>query len=107
MELRAVEGGEEACLFLARLADMYANYLSKEGFKFELTKGAYTTMGGLKSAVISVNGSGAYRRLKYESGKHKAAGFAQGRGTKDIAVSVTPRPCRTPKTLSLRTRICA
>ncbi|HHT83975.1 MAG: PCRF domain-containing protein [Oligella ureolytica] len=101
LELRAVEGGEEACLFLARLADMYANYLSKEGFKFELTKGAYTTMGGLKSAVISVNGSGAYRRLKYESGKHKAAGFAQGARTKDIAVSVTATPMQDTQDIEL------
>ncbi len=71
IEIRAGTGGDEAALFGAVLMRMYERYAERRGFKYELIDVSETEMGGIKEAVLSLSGRGAYSRLKYESGVHR------------------------------------
>ncbi len=71
IEIRAGTGGDEAALFGAVLMRMYERYAERRGFRYELIDVSETEMGGVKEAVLSLSGRGAYSRLKYESGVHR------------------------------------
>jgi peptide chain release factor 1 len=71
MELRGGVGGEESALFAADLYRMYSMYAEKRGWKIELMNYSDTELGGVKEADFVVSGSGAWSRLKYESGVHR------------------------------------
>ncbi len=70
MELRAGTGGEEAALFTADLYRMYTMYADRCGWHVELAEMNRTELGGIKEAVFTVEGEGAWSRLKFESGAH-------------------------------------
>ncbi|MBP5730268.1 MAG: peptide chain release factor 1, partial [Clostridia bacterium] len=71
MEIRAGAGGEEAALFAAVLFRMYVHYAEGRGWSVETVDVSETELGGIKEIVFSVDGKGAYSRLKYESGVHR------------------------------------
>jgi len=71
MEIRAGAGGEEAALFAADLYRMYSMYAAARGWKCETLNSNETELGGFKEISFSVNGAGAYSRLKFESGVHR------------------------------------
>ncbi|MBC7327863.1 peptide chain release factor 1 [bacterium] len=71
IEIRAATGGEEAALFAADLVRMYLRYAERHGYKAEIIHANTTGLGGYKEAIITVEGKGAYSRLKYESGVHR------------------------------------
>ena len=71
LEIRAGTGGEEAALFAADLFRMYSKYAERKGWKIEVIDSNPTGLGGFKEIVASVQGRGAYSRLKYESGVHR------------------------------------
>ncbi|OQB23635.1 MAG: Peptide chain release factor 1 [Firmicutes bacterium ADurb.Bin182] len=71
IEIRAGTGGEEAALFASNLLRMYQRYAERHGYKAEIITLSETEMGGVKEAVMSLAGRGAYSRLKYESGVHR------------------------------------
>ncbi len=71
IEIRAGTGGEEASLFGADLLRMYQRYAERHGYKSELMYENYTEIGGVKEVVLSLQGRGAYSRMKYESGVHR------------------------------------
>ena len=71
VEIRGGVGGEESALFAADLYRMYAMYAEKRGFRVELLNYNDTELGGVKEADFIVSGSGAYSRLKFESGVHR------------------------------------
>ncbi|MCL6547693.1 MAG: peptide chain release factor 1 [Alicyclobacillus sp.] len=71
LEIRAAAGGEEAALFAAVLLRMYTRYAERHGWKAEVIDAHYTDMGGLKEVTLSIQGRGAYSRLKFESGTHR------------------------------------
>jgi peptide chain release factor 1 len=71
IEVRAGTGGEEAALFAADLYRMYTRYAERQGWKCELMSMNDTGIGGIKEVVFAVQGSGAYGRLKFESGVHR------------------------------------
>jgi peptide chain release factor 1 len=71
LEIRAGAGGEEAALFAADLARMYMRYAERRGWKTEVLDSNETGIGGFKELVISIQGEGAFSRLKYESGVHR------------------------------------
>ncbi len=71
IEIRAGTGGEEAALFGADLLRMYQRYAERHGFKYEFLSESLAEMGGLKEAILSVSGKGAYSRMKFESGVHR------------------------------------
>ena len=71
MEIRGGVGGEEAMLFAADLFRMYAMYAESRGWKLEVVSRSDTELGGIKEIVFTVDGEGAWSRLKYESGAHR------------------------------------
>ena len=71
MEIRAGAGGDEAGLFAGELYRMYQRYAEKSGWKVEEISTSEQGIGGVKEAVFQVNGSGAYSKLKHESGVHR------------------------------------
>ncbi len=71
MEIRAGAGGEEAALCAATIYRMYQGYAARRGFTLSTVDYNDTELGGYKEIVFEVKGSGAYSRLKFESGVHR------------------------------------
>lgn len=71
VEIRGAAGGDEAALFAADLYRMYTRYAERQGWKIELLEANTTGLGGFKEVVFSIQGKGAYSRLKFESGAHR------------------------------------
>jgi peptide chain release factor 1 len=71
LEIRAGTGGEEAALFASSLFRMYTKYAESKRWKVEIITMSATGLGGIKEVVASIEGKGAYSRLKYESGTHR------------------------------------
>lgn len=71
VEIRGGAGGEEAALFSAVLFRMYTRYAELKGWKVEIIDSNETEIGGMKEVVFSIEGKGAYSRLKFESGVHR------------------------------------
>ena len=95
VEIRGGAGGEEAALFAHSLLRMYTMYVQSRGWKLEMLNLNETELGGVKEAIFSVDGAGAYNRLKYESGVHRVQRVpeteTQGRiHTSTVTVAVMP-----------------
>jgi len=95
LEIRAGTGGDEAALFAAELFRMYSKYAERQGWRIELLSSSDTGVGGLKEVVATIEGRGAYSKLKYESGVHRVqrvpATEASGRiHTSTATVAVLP-----------------
>ena len=71
VEIRGGTGGDEAALFAADLMRMYSMYAETRGWKPEVLSSNPTELGGFKEVSFSVDGDGAYSKLKYESGVHR------------------------------------
>ena len=71
VEIRGGTGGDEAALFAADLMRMYSMYAEARRWKIELLSSNPTDIGGYKEVCFSVEGAGAYSRLKFESGVHR------------------------------------
>ena len=71
MEIRGGTGGEEAALFAADLMRMYSMYAETRRWKIDILNSNPTDIGGYKEVSFSVEGAGAYSRLKFESGVHR------------------------------------
>jgi len=71
LELRAGTGGDEAALFAGDLLRMYQRYAEEQGWRFELISASASDVGGYKEAIASINGTGVFARLKFESGVHR------------------------------------
>ncbi|MBO7711311.1 MAG: peptide chain release factor 1 [Lachnospiraceae bacterium] len=71
VEIRAGAGGDEAALFAAELYRMYIHYAEAHRWKTETMDAEEIGIGGLKFVSFMITGSGAYSRLKYESGVHR------------------------------------
>ncbi|KEO83365.1 peptide chain release factor 1 [Tumebacillus flagellatus] len=71
VELRGAAGGDEAALFATDLFKMYTAYAERQGWKTEVIDVSYTELGGYREMVFSINGKGAYSKLKWESGAHR------------------------------------
>ncbi|MDH4101354.1 MAG: peptide chain release factor 1 [Nitrospirota bacterium] len=95
LEIRAGTGGDEAGLFAADLFRMYSRYADSRRWRVEIMDSNESGVGGFKEIVASVEGKGAYSRLKYESGVHRVqrvpATEASGRiHTSAATVAVLP-----------------
>ena len=71
LEIRSGAGGEEAALFGTMLMRMYSRYAERRGWRVEMMDANMTELGGVKEAVFTIIGEGAYSRLRYESGVHR------------------------------------
>ena len=95
VEIRAGAGGEEAALFAASLYRMYSMYAESRRWTIDITNVNETELGGYKEISFMVEGSGAYSKLKYESGVHRVQRVpdteTQGRiHTSTVTVAVMP-----------------
>lgn len=71
VEIRAGVGGEEAALFAHSLHRMYSMYAEGRRWKTEVASLNMTELGGVKEISFTVEGDGAWSRLKFESGVHR------------------------------------
>lgn len=71
VEIRAAAGGEEAALFAGRLLRMYTRFAEKNRWKTEMIDASYTDIGGFRDVTLSIQGKGAFSKLKFESGTHR------------------------------------
>jgi peptide chain release factor 1 len=96
MEIRAGTGGNEAALFAADLFRMYTRYAQNQHWNTDIISMSESGIGGLKEIIFEVKGTGAYSRLKYESGVHRVQRVpvteASGRiHTSTATVAVLPK----------------
>jgi len=95
VEIRAGTGGDEAGLFAAEMLRMYAKYAERHGWRAETLSVSPSGAGGVKEAIVSIEGNGAYSRLKYESGVHRVQRVPQTEAsgrihTSAVTVAVLP-----------------
>lgn len=98
LEVRAGTGGDEATLWARDLLDVYSKYATRRGWAFEVLElSGEATVGGVRSAVVSVRGEGVWSELGFEMGVHSVkrvpATETQGRvHTSTATVAVLPEP---------------
>jgi len=99
LEIRAGTGGDEAAIFAGDLLRMYARYAERQGWQLELLSESHGEHGGYKEVIARIEArpgqTGAYSRLKFESGAHRVQRVpeteAQGRiHTSAATVAVLP-----------------
>ena len=71
VEIRAGVGGEEAALFAHSLYRMYSMYAERKGWRAEVDSVSETELGGVKEISFTIEGDGAWSRMKFESGVHR------------------------------------
>jgi peptide chain release factor 1 len=95
LEIRAGTGGDEAALFAAELFRMYSRYAESRNWRVEMMSSNPTGLGGFKEIIVSIEGQGAYSRLKFEGGVHRVqrVPVTEGSGrihTSAVTVAVLP-----------------
>ena len=95
LEIRAGTGGEEASLFAAELFRMYTRYAETRRWRVEILSSSATGLGGLKEIIASIEGQGAFSRLKFEGGVHRVQRVPETEGsgrihTSAVTVAVLP-----------------
>ncbi|MCD8376582.1 MAG: peptide chain release factor 1 [Oscillospiraceae bacterium] len=96
LELRAGVGGEESALFAHSLYRMYSMYADAKGWRCEVVSANETQLGGVKELVMTLEGAGAYARLKFESGVHRVQRVPETESggrihTSTVTVAVLPQ----------------
>ena len=71
VEIRAGVGGEESALFAHSLTRMYTMYAEKRGWRVDVNAANQTELGGIKEISFTIEGEGAWSRMKFESGVHR------------------------------------
>jgi peptide chain release factor 1 len=71
LEIRAGTGGDESALFSADLFRMYSRFAERRRWQVELVSQSPSDLGGYKEIIAKVIGTGAYSKLKFESGGHR------------------------------------
>ena len=71
VEIRPGAGGDEAALFGALLLRMYTHFAEAHRFRVEPVSYSMTELGGVKEAVFTIVGSGAFNLMRFESGVHR------------------------------------
>jgi len=95
LEVRAGTGGEEAALFAGELMRMYLRFAETHRWRTELLSCSESERGGIKEAIIRLEGDAVFSHLKYESGVHRVQRVpeteSQGRvHTSAASVAVLP-----------------
>ena len=95
IEIRAGAGGDEAALFASELMRLYMMYAERHHWKVEILDQNEIELGGIKEATFQISGTGAYSKLKFESGVHRVQRVpeteSQGRvHTSTATVAVLP-----------------
>lgn len=71
MEIRGAAGGDEAAIFAGDLFRMYSRFAEAHGYKIDIVEENISDHGGYKEVSFSIQGNGAFSKLKYENGAHR------------------------------------
>ncbi|WP_239748641.1 peptide chain release factor 1 [Mammaliicoccus sp. A-M2] len=71
MEIRGAAGGDEAAIFAGDLFRMYSRFAEAHGYKTDVVEENISDHGGYKEVSFSIQGNGAFSKLKYENGAHR------------------------------------
>ena len=98
LEIRAGTGGDEAGLWARDLLTMYTNFAKAQSWKLETLEITEDPgVGGVRHAILNVQGEAVYAELAHEAGVHSVkrvpATETQGRiHTSTATVAVLPEP---------------
>lgn len=95
IEIRAATGGDEAAIFAGDLFKMYGRYAEYNNWTTEIISSHISEKGGFKEVILKITGTGACKKLKFESGGHRVQRVpkteSQGRiHTSTCTVAVIP-----------------
>jgi peptide chain release factor 1 len=95
LEIRAGTGGDEATLFAAEIMRMYMRYAERQGWRVQLLDASDSGIGGLKEAILLIEGDKVFSKLKHESGVHRVQRVPQTEAsgrihTSAITVAILP-----------------
>src|SRR5437588_3482356 len=95
LEIRAGTGGDEASLFAGDILRMYSRYAERQRWKMEILDASESGIGGMKEAVVLIEGDKVYSKLKHESGVHRVQRVPQTEAsgrihTSAITVAILP-----------------
>jgi peptide chain release factor 1 len=94
IELKSGVGGSESSLFVADLLRMYLRFANGMKWKAQVVSSNELDGGGIKDAIVEIDGKGSYDSLRWETGIHRVqrvpATEASGRvHTSTVAVLVS------------------
>jgi peptide chain release factor 1 len=95
LEIRAGTGGDEATLFAYEIMRMYMRYAERQAWRVQALDISESSIGGIKEAILLIEGNKVYSRLKHESGVHRVQRVPQTEAsgrihTSAITVAVLP-----------------
>jgi len=95
LEIRAGTGGDEATLFAGEIMRMYSRYAERQKWRVQILEASESGIGGLKEAILLIEGDRVYSKLKHESGVHRVQRVPQTEAsgrihTSAITVAVLP-----------------
>src|SRR5436309_7890771 len=62
LEIRAGTGGDEASLFAADIMRMYSRYAERQGWRVQVLDASESGIGGVKEAILLIEGKRVYSR---------------------------------------------
>jgi peptide chain release factor 1 len=95
VEIRAGTGGDEATLFAAEVMRMYSRYAERQGWRVQVLDVSESGIGGIKEAILLIEGEKVFSKLKHESGVHRVQRVPQTEAsgrihTSAITVAILP-----------------
>lgn len=95
LEIRAGTGGDEATLFAAEVMRMYMRYSERQGWRVSVLHTSESDIGGIKEAILLIEGDRVYSKLRHESGVHRVQRVPQTEAsgrihTSAVTVAVLP-----------------
>lgn len=95
IEIRAGTGGNEATLFASEIMRMYTRYGERQGWRVQVLDASESGIGGVKEAILLIEGDKVYSKLKHESGVHRVQRVPQTESsgrihTSAVTVAVLP-----------------
>jgi peptide chain release factor 1 len=95
LEIRAGTGGDEASLFASEIMRMYTRYGERQGWHVQVLDASESGIGGVKEAILLIEGNRVYSKLKHESGVHRVQRVPQTEAsgrihTSAVTVAVLP-----------------
>ncbi len=95
VEIRAGTGGDEATLFAAEVMRMYSRYAERQGWRVQVLDVSESGIGGIKEAILLIEGERVFSKLKHESGVHRVQRVPQTEAsgrihTSAITVAILP-----------------
>ena len=100
VEIRGGAGGDEAALFAGDLFRMYSMYAESKRWKVDVMNSNATELGGFKEVSFSIEGQGAYSRLKFESGVHRVQRIPSTESGGRIHTSTVTLQCLEPLSIN-------